>query len=80
METVYEREFVTKSLDSPNHLSGFTSRPINRLATTKQPQTILNIETNHIKREFAKKTNEIVPMLEYQLWLEVKFRKLKKIF
>ena len=71
MDTVYEREFVAKPLDlSAHHLSGFSSRPINRLVTTRQPQTVLNIETNHIKREFRKKPSDIVPLLEYQLWLE----------
>jgi hypothetical protein len=75
METVYEREFISQSLDMPNYLPGFSSRPINRLVTTKQPQTILNIETNHIKREFKKKPSDIVPLLEYQLWLEVNLKK-----
>ena len=70
METVYEREFITKSLDTPLHLPGFSQRCINRLVTTRQPQTVLNIETNHIKRELKKNPSDIVPLLEYQLWLE----------
>lgn len=68
METVYEREFILKPVNTS--LTGFSSRSINKLVTTKQPQTILNIEVNHLKRDFKKNTHEIMPLLEYQLWLE----------
>ena len=68
METVFQREFLYKSANVP--LTGFKEKPVNRLVNYKQPPSILNIETNHLKREFAKETRDIVPLLEYQLWLE----------
>ncbi len=68
METVYEREFVTKSSNLPS-FTGFTDRPINRLINAKATPDILNIETNHFKRDLQKTTKDIIPLLEYQLWL-----------
>lgn len=69
MTSLKEREFLS---DSKNYLSltGFTEKPINRLANTKQTPTILDIETSHLKREIKKDLRDIVPLLEYQLWLE----------
>ena len=67
MDTVYDREFVTSSGNMPM-LSGFTNRSINKLVSTKTTPDILNIETNHFKRDLKKSTREIIPLLEYQLW------------
>lgn len=68
MESLNKREFLLKSPSHP--LTGFTEKPINRLVNSKQTPTILNIETNHIKRDLKKGIRDIVPLLEYQLWLE----------
>lgn len=68
IETVYEREFLSNNKNVP--LSGFTSRSINRLVKTKQPVTMLRIEANHLKRDIKRSENNIVPLLEYELWLE----------
>lgn len=69
MSNVYEREFLLKEaeLKSP----GFSERQTNRFATAKAPKTILNIEANHISRTSIRNhPHPIVPLLEYQLWLE----------
>lgn len=68
MESIFEREYLYKRADVP--LSGFKDKPINRLVSYKQPPNILNIEANHLKRDFPKDMRDIVPLLEYQLWLE----------
>lgn len=75
MSNVYEREFLLK--ESRTEPTAFKYRPIERLATSRAPATILTIETNHIKRTpLEKHASGIVPMLEYQLWLEAgKLRK-----
>jgi hypothetical protein len=59
--SVYKREFIH---DLPQIKDvGFMNRSINRLATTKQPVNILNIEANHLKREIKHETNNIRPLL-----------------
>lgn len=67
-ETVFEREFLYKSTPVP--LPGFKEKSVNRLVNLSQPPSVLNIEVNHLKRNFSKKSQDIVPLLEYQLWLE----------
>lgn len=68
METLSEREYLQRSTDVP--LTGFKEKSINRLINSKQTPSILNIETNHIKRDFKRDIKDIVPLIEYQLWLE----------
>lgn len=68
MDSVFEREYLYKPADVP--LTGFKEKPINRLSTLKQTPSVLAIEANHLKRDFPKDTRDIVPLLEYQLWLE----------
>lgn len=69
MASIYEREYLLK--ENRSQLSGFTEKPINRLAIAKAPKTILNIEANHIARtSISQHPHGIVPLLEYQLWLE----------
>jgi hypothetical protein len=66
---VYEREFLLK--DKNPHEYAFKERSVSKLATLKAPVNILNIEANHVKRTNLKShPNGIVPLLEYQLWLE----------
>lgn len=67
VETVYEREFLVKNNNTPS-CSGFTHRSINKLVGAKATPDILNIETNHFKRDLKKSTRDIIPLLEYQLW------------
>lgn len=67
--SVYEREFLLKD-KNPNEIA-FKDRSVSKLATLKAPVNILNIEANHIKRTNIKShPNGIVPLLEYQLWVE----------
>ncbi|RNA00078.1 hypothetical protein BpHYR1_014864 [Brachionus plicatilis] len=68
MTTVNNKEFIGPSPRIP--LTGFTEKPINRLASTRLQPNILTIETNHVKRDIKKNVREINPLLEYQLWLE----------
>lgn len=68
METVFQREYLYKNAHVP--LTGFKDKPINRLVSHKQTPSVLNIEVNHLKRDFSKDSRDIVPLLEYQLWLE----------
>lgn len=68
MTTVNEKEFLGPIHRVP--LTGFTEKPINRLASTKFQPSILTIETNHVKRGIKKNIKDINPLLEYQLWLE----------
>jgi hypothetical protein len=67
VETVYEREYIVKNNNTPSY-SGFTHRSINKLVSAKATPDILNIETNHFKRDLKKSTRDIIPLLEYQLW------------
>ena len=69
MSNVHEREFLLKQTEFKS--SGFTEKQINRFATAKAPKTILNIEANHVARTSIRNhPHPIVPLLEYQLWLE----------
>lgn len=68
MTSVYEREFLSKDKAVP--LMGFKEKPINRLVSSKPIPNILNIESNHLKRNFKHDARDVVPLLEYQLWLE----------
>jgi hypothetical protein len=71
MEGVYEREFLLpKRANTCSSLPGFNNRSINKLALEKPSPNSLNIETNHLKRDLKKNFKQIVPLLEYQLWLE----------
>jgi hypothetical protein len=69
MSNIYEREFLLK--EAGLNATGFSEKQINRLATAKAPKTILNIEANHLTRTSIRNhPHPIVPLLEYQLWLE----------
>ncbi len=65
---VYEREFLAKDVEVP--LKGFSERPINRLVSSKPIPNILNIEANHLTRNLKRDERDIVPLLDYQMWLE----------
>lgn len=68
MANIKEKEYL---ISTPRiSLTGFTEKPINRLASTKFQPNILTIETNHVKRNLKKNIKDINPLLEYQLWLE----------
>ncbi|XP_060072482.1 testis-expressed protein 52-like [Ylistrum balloti] len=68
MPTVEEREFL-KVPSGVKH-SGFTPRPIQKLAERKKPRTMLNIECNHFLRTKTDAFTHGHPMLGYKLWLE----------
>jgi hypothetical protein len=64
-----EREYLLKphTCSSP----GFSHNASNKVSLGKNPKTILSIESNHIKRLPGNEhPNGIIPLLEYQLWLE----------
>lgn len=70
METTYHRQYLTKPTMSNHSCPGFNQHAINRLAIERPSANSLTIETNRIKRDMKKTTKNIVPLLEYQLWLE----------
>lgn len=70
MEDVHRRDFLDKREPSMYSRPGFNSRAINRLALEKQSPDSLTIEINHLKRDIPRASRHIVPLLEYQLWLE----------
>ncbi len=70
METLYHREYLPQYTFSTDSYPGFVQHPINRLAFQRPPATSLSLETNRIKRDMSRTTKNIVPLLEYQLWLE----------
>lgn len=70
MEDVYRRDFLSKREPSFYSRPGFNNRAINRLANEKQSANSLTIEINHLKREMPRGPKHIIPLLEYQLWLE----------
>lgn len=68
MTNINEKEYLNSN---PRiSLTGFTEKPINRLASTRFQPNILTIETNHVKRNLKRNIKDINPLLEYQLWLE----------
>lgn len=68
METVFQREFVTKStsLEMPGFKLGVrsSSQPVN---INPAYASTLKVETNHIKREIKQSFDKIMPLLEYQV-------------
>lgn len=66
METIFQREFISKT--NSNLLPGFTSKSSNQQTYYNQPFTgRLRVETNHVKRDIQKSINKIMPLLEYQV-------------
>lgn len=71
METIYQREYVSKPGDMIL-LPGFSNRPCSKQALSNQTahRSRLKLETNLVKRDAKRSFNKIMPLLEYQLWLE----------
>lgn len=68
MPTIEERENLMKDNRVP--LSGFSPRPIQRLANRKQPRSVLNIECNHFLRTETKDFTHGHAPMTYKLWME----------
>ena len=66
--TLEERQ--TLMSDVLVHRSGFSPRPIQKLATRRLPRSSLNIECNHFLRSSTLESAHGHPSLPYQLWLE----------
>lgn len=67
MPTV-EEEFLLK--DVHPHLSGFTPRPVEKLAKTKPPCQLLDLDCQHFLNRSTKTSTHTYPCVQYQLWLE----------
>lgn len=63
-----EREFIQKIPQPKN--TGFTPRPIEKLAAKKTPRNAVNLECSHVLRTPQEETATGYPSLEYQLWVE----------
>ncbi|CAH1787017.1 unnamed protein product [Owenia fusiformis] len=68
MPTIKERETLMKE-DDPN-LSGFHTRPAQKLVKKHLPKTMVNIECSHLLRNDREETTHGNSALEYRLWLE----------
>ena len=68
MSSFREREFLLQ--DKPIKKSGFTPRPVEKLATRKLPKSMVNIECNHIIRTSREESTHGHPPLAFQLWTE----------
>ncbi|XP_078582109.1 testis-expressed protein 52-like [Branchiostoma floridae x Branchiostoma japonicum] len=68
--TIAERENLA-NIPNPSR-SGFTPRPIQRLATIKPPRTATNIEINHkLRTSVEESTPRFEPPPTFHLWQEV---------
>jgi hypothetical protein len=66
-----EREYLLKPFTCSSSSPGFSHNSNNKVSQNKTPKTILSIESNHVKRLPGNEhPNGIIPLLEYQLWLE----------
>ncbi len=71
MSSLYEREYLLR--DAPCRWSGFTPRPVEKLAVKKLPKSDVHIQCNHILRtgREVSASNHRHPSAELQLWREV---------
>ena len=67
-KTIDERENLMKNRD-PKY-TGFSPRPIQKLATRKKPKSILDIECNHFMRTTTEEFTHGHEPLTYKMWLE----------
>ncbi|KAK7099059.1 testis-expressed protein 52-like [Littorina saxatilis] len=68
MPTVEERDFLMN--DASPHMSGFTPRQAEQLATRRRPNEMLDIECRHFLRSSSDTFTHQHPTVEYRLWLE----------
>lgn len=68
MPSLQEREWLKQ--DPSPHMSGFTPRPIQKLATQRKPHDTVDIECCHFLRNSTKNFVHQHPTVEYQLWQE----------
>ena len=68
MSSIKEREFLLS--DGTTRKSGFTPRPVQKLATKKLPRSMVNIECNHILRTKREESTHGHPPVALQLWVE----------
>ncbi|XP_074660139.1 testis-expressed protein 52-like isoform X2 [Tubulanus polymorphus] len=68
LPSLEERENLMKEV-TPKY-SGFTPRPVEKLAVTRRPKSMLNIECNHVLRTDRADSVHLNPSLQYKLWLE----------
>ncbi|KAK7486671.1 hypothetical protein BaRGS_00022072 [Batillaria attramentaria] len=68
MPTLHEREWLMQ--DVHPHKSGFTPRPIEKLATKRKPHNTVDIECSHFLRCNRKSVVHQHPTVEFQLWQE----------
>ncbi|XP_064634801.1 testis-expressed protein 52-like [Lineus longissimus] len=66
--TLYERETLMRDV-RPKY-TGFTPRPVERLATRRRPHTMLDIECRHVLRSEQTQSAHLYKPMEYMLWLE----------
>ncbi|KAK2153529.1 hypothetical protein LSH36_294g03060 [Paralvinella palmiformis] len=68
MPTIDERENLLSEV-LPKH-TGFTPRPIQKLAVKKKPHTMLDVECNHFLQSSRDEATHGIPPLSYRMWLE----------
>ena len=68
MPTIEERENLLSEV-KPKH-TGFTPRPIQKLAVKKKPHTMLDVECNHFLHSSRDESTHGIPPLSYRMWLE----------
>ena len=68
MPTIEEREKLIG--DASPHMSGFTPRPVQQLASRRRPHSMLDIECHHFLRSSPEGFTHQHPTVQYQLWLE----------
>lgn len=68
MCSIKEREFLLP--DVSHRKSGFTPRPVEKLATKRLPKSTINIECNHILRTSREESTHGHPPVAFQLWQE----------
>ena len=66
--SIKEREFLLQDVTCKK--SGFTPRPMQKLATKKLPRSMVNIECNHMLRTTREESTHGHPPLALQLWIE----------
>ena len=66
--TLAQREKLNP--EPPEKGTGFTPRPVERLATKKLPRNMLHVELNHRLRSTMEQSTHGHPSVMYQLWLE----------
>lgn len=68
MPTIKERETLINELNPRR--TGFTPRPIQKLATQKKPHGMINIECNHFLRTSTDGATHGISPISYRMWQE----------